>query len=157
MNGMNGTTRRYGCPAVEDKGGEGGCRTRVKYPNQQFQGKLQSAPTPPAGSRHSCQPTVKLHVLPLVWPFPLEKEGSRRVAAGIFLGKPTPESGYALDRSLGPSLLSTKDNFVLQEFRYLLLFVLRSFNIRMCESTSLAPVPGWIKPTSCRHRHGIHI
>ena len=30
------------------------------------QGILQSAPTPPAGSQQSCQPTVKLHISPLV-------------------------------------------------------------------------------------------
>ena len=34
---------------------------------------IQSAPTPPAGSRHSCQPTVKLHILSLVWMLPLGK------------------------------------------------------------------------------------
>ena len=28
------------------------------------QEKLHSAPTPPVGSQHSCQPTVKLHILP---------------------------------------------------------------------------------------------
>ena len=33
------------------------------------QGKLQSAPTPPVGLQHLCQPTVKLHILPLVWIF----------------------------------------------------------------------------------------
>ena len=33
----------------------------------------QNAPTPPVGSQHSCQPTVKLHILPLVWIFPLGK------------------------------------------------------------------------------------
>ena len=37
------------------------------------QGTLQSAPTPPVGSQHSCQPTVKLHILPLVWIFTLGK------------------------------------------------------------------------------------
>ena len=37
------------------------------------QEKVQSAPTPPVGSQHSCQPTVKLHILPLVWVFPLGK------------------------------------------------------------------------------------
>ena len=35
--------------------------------------KLQSVPAPPVGSRHSCQSTVKLHILPLVWVFPLGK------------------------------------------------------------------------------------
>ena len=30
------------------------------------QGTLQSNPTPPVGSRHSCQPAVKLHILLLV-------------------------------------------------------------------------------------------
>ena len=35
--------------------------------------KEQSDPATPAGSRHSCQPTVKLHTLPLVWNFPLGK------------------------------------------------------------------------------------
>ena len=36
------------------------------------QEKIQSAPTPPVESQHSCQPTVKLHILPLlvVWNFP---------------------------------------------------------------------------------------
>ena len=29
----------------------------------------ERAPTPPAGSQHSCQPTVKLYILPLVWGF----------------------------------------------------------------------------------------
>ena len=29
------------------------------------------APTPPVRSRHSCQPTVKLYIVPLVWIFPL--------------------------------------------------------------------------------------
>ena len=29
------------------------------------------APTPPVGSQYSCQPTVKLHILPLVWIFTL--------------------------------------------------------------------------------------
>ena len=33
--------------------------------------KGQSDPATEAGSRHSCQPTVKLHILPLVWSFPL--------------------------------------------------------------------------------------
>ena len=33
--------------------------------------KGQSDPTTPAGSQHSCQPTAKLHILPLVWNFPL--------------------------------------------------------------------------------------
>ena len=33
--------------------------------------KGQSYPATPAGSQHSCQPTVKLHILPLVWNFPL--------------------------------------------------------------------------------------
>ena len=36
-----------------------------------LQGTVQSAPTPPVGSHYSCQPTVKLHMLPLVWIFPL--------------------------------------------------------------------------------------
>ena len=35
--------------------------------------KLQSDPATPVGSQHSCQPTVKLHILPLVWNFPLGK------------------------------------------------------------------------------------
>ena len=35
--------------------------------------KGQSDPATPAGSRHSCQPTVKLHMLPLGWNFPLGK------------------------------------------------------------------------------------
>ena len=35
--------------------------------------QLQSDPAPPVGSQHSCQPTVKLHVLPLVWIFTLGK------------------------------------------------------------------------------------
>ena len=35
--------------------------------------QLQSDPAPPVGSQHSCQPTVKLHKLPLVWLFPLGK------------------------------------------------------------------------------------
>ena len=30
---------------------------------------FMSAPTPPVGSRHSCQPTVNLHILPLVLRF----------------------------------------------------------------------------------------
>ena len=33
--------------------------------------KGQSDPATPAGSQHSCQPTVKLHILLLVWNFPL--------------------------------------------------------------------------------------
>ena len=36
-------------------------------------GTLQSAHTPPVGSQYSCQPTVKLLTLPLVWIFPLGK------------------------------------------------------------------------------------
>ena len=43
------------------------------WPCTPWQGKLQSTPTPPVGSQHSCQPTVKLHILPLVWIFPLVK------------------------------------------------------------------------------------
>ena len=35
--------------------------------------KGQSDPATPAGSQHSCRPTEKLHVLPLVWNFPLGK------------------------------------------------------------------------------------
>ena len=35
--------------------------------------KEQSDPATPAASQHSCQPTVKLHILPLVWNFPLGK------------------------------------------------------------------------------------
>ena len=35
--------------------------------------QLVSTPTPPLGSQHSCQPTVQLHMLPLVWTFPLVK------------------------------------------------------------------------------------
>ena len=35
--------------------------------------KERSDPTTPAGSRHSCQPAVKLDILPLVWNFPLWK------------------------------------------------------------------------------------
>ena len=31
---------------------------------QRSQEKLQSAPAPPMGSQYSCQPTVKLHILP---------------------------------------------------------------------------------------------
>ena len=39
------------------------------------------------GSRHSCQPTVKLLIVPLVWRFPLGKGyyGARAAAAGICL------------------------------------------------------------------------
>ena len=53
----------------------------------QAQGTLQSAPTPPVGSQYSCQPTVKLHILPLVWIFPLGKgsTGAQEAAAGICL------------------------------------------------------------------------
>ena len=35
-----------------------------------FLGTLES---PPVGSQHSFQPTAKLHILPLVWIFPLGK------------------------------------------------------------------------------------
>ena len=37
------------------------CSPIAHHPSQ---GKLQNAPTPPVGSQYSCQPTVKLHVLP---------------------------------------------------------------------------------------------
>ena len=33
----------------------------------------RAPPRPPVGSRYSCQPTVKLHILPLVWIVPLGK------------------------------------------------------------------------------------
>ena len=35
--------------------------------------EAERAPTPPVESQHSCQPTVKLYILPLVWIFPLGK------------------------------------------------------------------------------------
>ena len=35
--------------------------------------QLQSDPAPPVESQYSCQPTVKLHILPLVWIFTLGK------------------------------------------------------------------------------------
>ena len=41
--------------------------------------RILRAPTPPAGSRHSCQPTVKLRILPLVLIFHL-------CNTGIYLG-----------------------------------------------------------------------
>ena len=47
--------------------------TTVKPSVDVFQGTLQSGPAAPVGSQHSCQPTVKLHILPLVWNFPLGK------------------------------------------------------------------------------------
>ena len=40
---------------------------KIQRPDQ-----LQSAPAPPVGLQHSCRPTVKLHILPLVWIFTLE-------------------------------------------------------------------------------------
>ena len=56
----------------------GGAHTRVSA----------ERPAPPAGSQHSCQPTVKLHILPLVWVFLWERgsTGAQGAAAGIFLG-----------------------------------------------------------------------
>ena len=42
-------------------------------PRDAFQRQLQSAPTPPAGSQHSCQPTVNPHIIHLVWFYPLGK------------------------------------------------------------------------------------
>ena len=50
--------------------------------------KLQSTPTPPVGSRHSSQPAVKLHILPLVRIFPWERgsAGAQGAAAGMCLG-----------------------------------------------------------------------
>ena len=46
------------------------------------------APTPPAGSQHSCQPTVKLNILPLVWIFLWEigSTGAQGAAAEQQLG-----------------------------------------------------------------------
>ena len=56
-----------------------------EHPN--LQGKLQSAPTSPVGSQHSCQPTVKLHIITLVWIFLWERgsTGAQGAAAGICL------------------------------------------------------------------------
>ena len=53
------------------------------------QGALQSAPTPPVGSQYSCQPTVKLLILPLVWIFLWERgsTGAQGAAAENFLGR----------------------------------------------------------------------
>ena len=50
-------------------------------------GTLQSAPTPPVGSRHLCQLTVKPHILPPVWSFLWERgsTGAQGAAAGAFL------------------------------------------------------------------------
>ena len=57
---------------------------------------FMSAPTPPVGSQHSCQPTVKLHMLPLVWIFSSGKglvrgrRGHRGQQLGFAL--PVPET-----------------------------------------------------------------
>ena len=60
--------------------------------------KIQSIPTPPVGSRYSCESTVKLHILPLIWNFPCGKgvvRGRRAqgAAAGLYLGAAGGSSG----------------------------------------------------------------
>ena len=65
------------------------------------QGELQSAPTPPAGSQHSCQTTVKLHILLLAWIFPLGSTGARGAAAGIF--KRRGNHGASSQRDMVPT------------------------------------------------------
>ena len=52
---------------------ESGSAGHRDKPTAASQGTLQSGPAAPVGSQHSCQPAVKLHILPLVWIFPLGK------------------------------------------------------------------------------------
>ena len=52
------------------------------------QRQLQSDPTPPVGSQYSCQPTVKLHILSLVWIFTSWK--------GVVRGRRGQQLGFAL-------------------------------------------------------------
>ena len=91
---VGGTCHGYHCPAAQAPVPR---RHRVKPTprrregGQRLKGKLQSAHTHPAGAQHSCQPTVKLHILPLVqlvWIFTLLKGVSTGAhgAAGIYLG-----------------------------------------------------------------------
>ena len=47
------------------------CLRSIVMPVRLSQGTLQSGPAAPVGSQHSCHPTVKLHILPLVWIFTL--------------------------------------------------------------------------------------
>ena len=58
-------------------------------PHALLQGKLHSTPMPPARSRHACQPTVKLYVLPLVWIF-LWERGSTGAHGGRSWNLPCP-------------------------------------------------------------------
>ena len=60
------------CWDLIQKSGSGPPTPNVPWPLDHH-GKLQSAPTHPVGSQHSRQPTVKLHILPLGWIFPLGK------------------------------------------------------------------------------------
>ena len=62
------------------------------------QRELQSAPTPPVGSRHSCQPTVKLHILPLVWDFLWERGSTGSSSWNLPWCCTTPCSAYRVCR-----------------------------------------------------------
>ena len=55
------------------------------------------------GAQHPCQPTVKLHILPLVWIFLWERGsmGTQGAAAGIFLETFTHHV-YSIRRSMHP-------------------------------------------------------
>ena len=79
------------------------------------QGTLHSARTPPVGSQQSCQPTVKLHVLPLVWFFSSE-EGVVWGAGGRSLNLPcgsTPDPAkIAHDKQKPSGLVNTGKNNV---------------------------------------------
>ena len=74
---------------------------RAVHPSHSVLRKGHSDPATPAGSRHSCQPTVKLHILPLVWIFLWGRgsTGSQGAAAGICVAcprspQPWPRDGW---------------------------------------------------------------
>ena len=88
MSGLSPDRQRTDRKQVVDRMSETHERCKEQTKEQlTCQGTLQSAPTPPAGSQHSCQPTVKLHILPLVWIFLWERfsTGAQGAAAGIYL------------------------------------------------------------------------
>ena len=68
--------------------------TCLRYAESREITERPHAPTPPVGSRRSCQPTVKLHVLPLVWILPQSGKG---VWYGMVVrGRRGQQLGFAL-------------------------------------------------------------